>query len=206
MSTQLSFLHPEAEAPTPWPADGKFPVILADPAWRYNSRCQHSKTKTKFGGGAGAHYPTMSDKEIMALDVKNIAAKNAVLFIWATGPKLGIAMKVITAWGFIYKTTGFVWQKMNKRGLGLFFGVGFYSKSNAEICLLATRGKSLKPRTNKVSSAVLTPLQEHSRKPEAVSQRIELMYPDLPKLEMFARRVRPSWSHWGNEVESDVKL
>lgn len=176
----------------------RYSIVLADPPWKYNQRATHSKTR--FGGGVHKQYPTMSVKEIAALPVKNIAAQDSILFLWTTGPMLADSFKVISAWGFIYKTIGFTWMKQNKSGKGLFFGTGYYAKHNAEFCLLATRGETLKPATNNVSSALLAPLKGHSEKPIEVQQRIELMYPSLPKLELFARQQRNGWLCLGNEI------
>jgi len=179
----------------------KFPVILADCPWPYNSRAPHSKTR--FGGGVHNQYPVMSLEDIKALPVASIAADSAVLFLWATWPHLENALEVIEAWGFIYKTVGFCWLKKNKRGDGLFFGTGFYSKSGSEPCLLASRGKTLKPAVNTVSSSVLAPIGTHSQKPSIVHDRIEKLYPGLPKVELFARQARVGWHCMGNELSGN---
>jgi len=143
----------------------------------------------------------MKPWEIAALPVKDIANENSVLFIWATFPNLIPAIQVVEAWGFVYKTAGFTWLKQNRSGKGLFFGVGYYSKSNAEVCLLATRGKPLKPSTDGVSSAILSPLREHSRKPDEARHRIEQLYPDKRKIELFARQSYPGWDALGNGID-----
>jgi len=143
----------------------------------------------------------MSIEDIEALPVAWLPANNAVLFLWTTPPRWEAALRVMKAWGFEYKTVGFTWMKTNPKSGGLFFGVGYYSKSNAEMCLLGTRGKVLKPATNSVSSAVLSPRREHSRKPDEVIERISLMYPTQRKVELFARERRPGWASWGLEVD-----
>ena len=150
------------------------------------------------------HYPVMDIRDIMALPVNQIAADDAVLFLWTTWPQLPQAMKVIEAWGFTYKTAGFDWTKLNKNGTP-FFGVGFYAKSNTEPCLLAVKGKTIKPAVNTVSMAVLAQRREHSRKPDEVIKRIEQMYPSQKKIELFAREGRPGWDAWGNEL-TDLSL
>lgn len=176
----------------------KYSLILADVPWPYNSRAPHAKTR--FGGGAMQQYPVMTVAEIKALPVSDIAEKDTVLFFWATWPHLETALEVIDAWGFDYKTVGFNWLKQNKRGEGLFFGTGFYSKSGSEPCLLATRGKTLKPASNSISSSVLAPVRAHSQKPPLVHERIEKLYPELTKVELFARNIRPGWTCIGNEL------
>lgn len=182
----------------------KFEIILADPPWFYNSR---ANKETSFRGGARSHYDLMKDADLLALPVNEIAAERSVLFLWATWPRLDFALQLIAAWGFTYKTCGFDWFKVNLNG-GLFHGVGYYSKSNSEPCLLATKGQPLKPATHDVSMALEDFEQEafkalrreHSRKPEEVHNRIERMYPTARKLEMFSRRQRPQWVSWGNET------
>lgn len=180
-------------------------VILADPAWKYNSRADH---KTRFRGGAFGHYDLMSTAGICELPVASLLGPKepAILFLWATFPMLKDAMQVIDHWGFKYKTVGFTWCKLNKKNGKPFFGVGHYSKSNAEVCLLATRGKTMKPATNSVSSLILTPRREHSRKPDEAYERIEAMYPTERKIELFARNYRRDWLSWGNEIESSILL
>ena len=181
-----------------------YDIILADPPWKYNQRCTHSKTR--FGGGVHGQYPTMADDEIKAMPIADIANKNSLLFMWATGPRLDLAIEVMKCWQFKFVTVAFTWMKKNRSGNGLFFGVGYYAKSNAEFCLLGRRGKGIKPAVNNVSSAVLTPLQEHSRKPAEVHARIERMFPNASKLELFARRPADGWHLFGNEVASDITL
>lgn len=181
----------------------KYDIILADPPWKYNSRANH---KTRFRGGAEGHYDLLTTQEICNLPISELANPNALLFMWATFPMITDAFKVIDAWGFKYKTIGFLWAKLNPKAGTPFFGVGYYTKSNSEPCLLATRGKAMKPIINTVSSLILAPRQEHSRKPEESLIRIERMYPDTKKLELFSREKREGWDSWGNEIESDIIL
>jgi len=181
----------------------KYQIIYADPPWKYNSRANH---KTRFRGGACGHYNLMTMDEIKALPVRQIAADDAVLFLWVTFPYLKEQIEVFEAWGFVYKTVGFTWIKLNPKNLGIFFGVGYYTKSNAELCLLGTKGKVLRPATNCVSSVIVTPRQEHSRKPCRVREMIDVLYPRQSKVELFARQKVEGWSCWGNEVESDIEL
>lgn len=182
----------------------QYQIILADPPWKYNSRANH---KTRFRGGACGHYDLMSTKDIARLPVGDLAdPAGSLLFMWATFPMLEDALEVIKAWGFTYKTIGFTWAKLNPKSETPFFGVGYYTKSNAEPCLLATRGPVIKPAVNTVSSLILSPRREHSRKPDEQYERIEAMYPDLKKIELFARRKRQGWQSWGNQIESDLVI
>jgi len=183
----------------------KHQIILADCPWPYASRAHHSKTR--FGGGVHGQYQVMSIKDLARLPIWDVAAKDALLFLWVTGPHLANAFTLISAWDFSFVTNAFTWMKQNKSGKGLFFGVGAYSKSNAEFCLLAKRGKTLLPATNSVSSAVLSPVEAHSKKPSQVAERIEKMYPNLSKLELFARQQRDGWLCLGNEITgNDIRV
>ncbi len=181
----------------------KYQIIYADPPWKYNSRANH---KTRFRGGANGHYDLMTMKDIKSLPIASIVEGDAVLFLWVTFPFMEEQLKVFKAWGFQYKTVGFTWIKLNANNMGTFFGVGYYTKSNAEVCLLGTRGKVLKPVRNDIGSVIISPRQEHSRKPIEVRDRISLLYPDCSRIELFARRKVEGWDAWGNEVESDIEL
>jgi N6-adenosine-specific RNA methylase IME4 len=144
----------------------------------------------------------MSTDEICALPVREIAAPDCSLFLWATWPLLPDALRVIEAWGFEYLTIGFDWVKTNSDGTGVFFGTGYYAKSNTEPCLLARRGKAMKPAVDDVSSVIVSPRREHSRKPEAVRTRISRMYPTARKVELFCRESAEGWETWGNQVDA----
>ena len=180
----------------------KYQIIYADPPWKYNSRANH---KTRFRGGAEGHYSLMSMEQIKALPIEQLADKNCVLFLWVTFPYLEEQIKLFEYWGFKYKTLGFSWIKLNKKNKKPFFGVGFYAKSNCEVCLMGMKGK-VKPVSNKVSSAILSVRREHSRKPDEVRERIVELFGDIPRIELFAREKNPGWDVWGNEVDSDIDL
>lgn len=117
--------------------------------------------------------------------------------MWATFPMLREALDVIEAWGFSYKTVAFNWVKQNRNGTGIFMGLGNWTRSNSEICLLATKGKP-KRISGSVRSIVLSPLQQHSRKPAEIRNRIVELMGDLPRIELFAREAAPGWDVWGN--------
>lgn len=194
-------------------SENKYQVIYADPPWWYNNRrWSGAPNRTRFGGGAPARYPLMKTEAICALPIADLADDNAVLFLWATWPRLPEAFKVIAAWGFEYKTLGFDWIKLNQESLTPRFGTGFYAKSNSEPCLLATRGETIKPARDDISSVVMSPIGEHSRKPDTVRHRIELMYPEAARVELFARPIdslfKPfaGWDVWGNQIESNAEI
>lgn len=111
---------------------GTYEIIYADPPWRYSAK--------KVQGAAENHYPTMSIDELCALPVAELAAKDSALFMWATFPQLPEALRLIRAWGFTYKSVAFVWLKKNKKADSWFYGLGFWTRANAEVCLLATKG------------------------------------------------------------------
>jgi len=156
-------------------------------------------------------------KEICALPVQEIADKDCLLFLWATMPKLPEALKVINAWGFRYTTCAFVWVKVNKKGKvyqnkrniiienGIYSGLGSWTNGNAELCLLAKRGRPKRNLKN-VKQITLAPVGRHSTKPLIVRPKIVDLCGDLPRVELFARDKVSDWQCWGNEVESDIKL
>lgn len=177
--------------------DRRYTVIYADPPWQYKQK--------GVSGAAEKHYPTMSMDELYRLDVESIAGQDATLFLWVTFPMMPEGLKLIKAWGFQYKTVAFVWIKQNKSGQGWFFGLGFWTRSNTEICLLATRGKP-KRRSAKVQQLIVSPVKSHSEKPVEARERIEELMGDVPKIELFARDRPYGWDVWGNEVSHDIEL
>lgn len=180
----------------------KYHIIYADPPWKHR-KClfsQHGNTRSP-----ERHYPTMPLEEIKQLQVGSIAEKDCILFLWVTFPKLKEAFSVIEAWGFCYQTVAFVWIKQNKKSPTYFFGLGYWTRANAEICLLATKGKP-KRNSNKVSQLIISPIQEHSKKPAITRDKIIKVAGDLPKIELFARQKVEGWDAWGNEIESDISL
>ncbi|MEY2701515.1 MAG: hypothetical protein RLY43_135, partial [Bacteroidota bacterium] len=135
-----------------------------------------------------------------------------MLFLWATFPNIQESFKVITSWGFKYKTVAFVWVKTNRNCnkmfftiKDIFFGIGYYTKSNCEVCLLGVKGKPFKI-SNQVSSVIISPLRNHSQKPPEAQERIIKLCGDVPRIELFARQKTEGWDVWGNEVESDICL
>jgi N6-adenosine-specific RNA methylase IME4 len=122
-----------------------------------------------------------------------------MLFLWATFPKLQEALDVIKAWGFKYKTLGFSWIKTNPKSGTPFFGIGYYTKSNCEVCLIAVKGKPLRV-SNSVSSVLIEPRGRHSKKPDITRDKIIQLCGDVPRIELFARDTHDGWDCWGNEV------
>lgn len=176
----------------------KYNVIYADPAWRFSQGINRRKDiRDKFGTNEelSIQYPTMSDKEIIELNVADYADDNCVLFLWTTDAHLEVAIKAINNWGFKYKTVAFTWNK--KRGF-----MGKWTVKQCEICLLATRGTAHKLlKSFKEKSYLEENKTEHSKKPNEFRKRIERMFGDIPKLEMFARTRADGWDVWGNETD-----
>lgn len=170
----------------------KYNIIYADPPWQY-------RDKSLNRGGAERHYMTMNEEDIANLNIKDITDENCILFIWTTFPKLFDTEKIIKEWGFTYKTLGFVWIKKNKKSLTNFWGMGSWTRSNPEICLIAIKGNP-KRISASVHSVIESPIEKHSKKPDIVKDKIVELVGDLPRIELFARQKTDGWDVWGNEV------
>ena len=183
----------------PFP-DKKYSILLCDPPWDYenwNKKWHQEHAESRW---AGRKYDLMPAEDIYALPVNEIAATNSVLFLWTISTMLPVALKVIEAWGFKYKTVGFVWVKKNKIADSFFMGMGFWTRSNAEICLLAVKGKPLPRVSRSVHQIVYSPVRGHSQKPSEVRGKIVELLGDLPRIELFARDQEEGWDVWGEEA------
>ena len=172
----------------------RYGLILSDPPWSYATWSDKGK-----GRSASAWYDTMSLDDICAIPVAEQVADNSVLLMWAIDSMLPHALRVIDSWGFTYKTVGFYWVKTTKQGK-YFMGMGHWTRTNPEMCLLATRGKPHR-KSAAVRKLIVASRREHSRKPDEAYERIEQLV-DGPYLEMFARQRHPGWDAWGNEVDT----
>ena len=182
--------------------DKKYQIIYADPPWRFRnwSMAELAKRGEKWARRNGrSPYDVMDDADIYKLPVKDIADKNCVLFLWATYPKLQEAIETVRAWGFAYKTVAFTWVKKNKKSDGYHFGLGYWTRGNPEICLLATRGKPKRIDAS-VANLTISRLGEHSQKPAEIRDKITQLLGDIPRIELFARQYADGWDCWGNEV------
>lgn len=175
--------------------NNRYSIIYADPPWAF--RVWSDKGK---GRSAENHYPTMSKTDIQNLPIPRICKKDCVLFLWVTAPCLEQGLELIRAWGFTYKTVAFTWVKQNKKSDSFFTGMGYYTRSNAEYCLLATKGKILERKSRDVHSVVCSRIERHSKKPNEVRDRIVQLFGDIPRIELFAREYADGWHCWGNEV------
>jgi len=177
----------------------KYEIIYADPPWTYRDKACAGKR------GVGFKYSTMSIEDIKALPIKHISADNCALFLWCTAPQLPIGFEVISAWGFTFCTVAFTWVKRNKKSPSWFWGMGNYSRSNAEFCLLGIKGR-MKRISASVHSVVDTHIEGHSKKPAVVRDKIVELFSDIPRIELFAREKVAGWSVWGDEVVNDIEL
>ena len=174
------------------PDNEQFVIVYADPPWNYRDRMLKH-------GGAERHYPTMTTKQIAALPVADIVAKDAFLFLWATFPNLPAALEIMKAWNFTYKTAAFTWIKTNPISASPCFGAGHYTRANAEVCLLGVRGRPTVV-SHSVQSAIIHPRGRHSQKPDEARDRIVQLCGDVPRIELFARTRADGWTSWGNEI------
>tara|TARA_Y100000310_G_C20361164_1_gene659041 strand:+ start:65 stop:649 length:585 start_codon:yes stop_codon:yes gene_type:complete len=184
----------------------KYQIIYADPPWQFKNYSDKWHEESKESRWVAKHYNIQTTADICSLDIKSITDKNAVLLLWVTFPRLEDAFLVIKSWGFKYKTCAFNWIKRNKKADSLFWGMGYYTRSNSELCLLATRGKTLKRLSRSVHQILEDRVTEHSRKPDEARKRIIELFGGLPRIELFARERTEGWDVWGNEVKSDIDL
>lgn len=179
----------------------KYKIIYADPPWSYKVW-----SKKGLGRSAESHYKTMDKEDIQNLPISNICENDAILFLWVTPPCLKEGLELIEKWGFEYKTIGFTWVKRNKKADTWFWGMGYYTRANSELCLIATKGKPLKRISRSVHQILDDRIMRHSEKPNSARERIVKLFGDLPRIELFAREKIEGWDVWGNEVESDIEL
>ena len=181
----------------------KYQIIYADPAWSYYNDSTAKQDCTTVKGMRRPPYQVMSSNEIKKLPIKEIADDNAILFIWTTDYHLAKCIEVITAWGFEYKTVGFVWAKKNKKGEQVCFMGAYTMKSGVELCLLATKGKDAHKLVKKhnVRAYIESPRLEHSKKPDEIRDRIVELMGDLPRVELFARQKVDGWDAMGFDVD-----
>ena len=173
----------------------RYDVIYADPPWDYQGQLQHAGAGSGDTGGAVRHYSTVRLSDLKQLEVESIAAGDSLLFLWATSPHLDQAIELGKAWGFDWATVAFVWDKQR-------VNPGFYTMSQCELCLVFKRGRIPQPRGARNVRQLLSERRAaHSRKPAEVRRRIEEMFPQQRKIELFAREAEvPGWDVWGAEI------
>ena len=163
-------------------------ILVIDPPWKFASN-----SESKPGRNAMRHYPCMTDDQIKALPIADLMSPNALLFVWVTVPMLERAMDVARAWKAGRYVSNLTWQKSR-------IGNGFWIRNRHEHVLLYRRGKFPCPSPAPFGdSVIVSPTREHSRKPDELQARIDEVWPDAVKLEMFARQEWPDWYSWGNQ-------
>jgi site-specific DNA-methyltransferase (adenine-specific) len=181
-------------------------IIYADPPWHFGSKQVQKYQGKRFESIDKREYNTMSVKDICNLPVQNITSKDCALFLWVTDAHLKEGLEVISSWGFKYITIIFVWSKKtsNEKQVAT---LGPWVMKNCEICLFATKGKMLQyKKVNNLYQLVEAERTKHSKKPDEVRRRIEILFGDIPRIELFAREKTEGWDVWGNEVKSDIEL
>ena len=182
--------------------DKKYEIVYADPPWSYYNDMTVNPDCTTIKGMRRPPYPVMSVKDICNIPVRDITADNAILFIWTTDYHLARCIsEVIPAWGFEYKTIGFVWAKKDNRGKQVSFMGAYTKKSGCELCLIATKGKDAHKLVQKhnINSFIEYPRGEHSKKPNIIRDSIVELTGDRKRIELFARDNFEGWDVWGND-------
>lgn len=187
----------------------KYDVIYADPPWQF-------KVWSNKGVGRSAemHYKTQSINFLRDMNIEALCNPNCVLLMWVTFPCLEQGLELGKSWGFTYKTVAFTWVKTNKSNTNAFIGMGYYTRSNAEIVLLFTKGKTLERKSKNVPQVLISPRGRHSEKPDEIRKRIVRLFGDVPRLELFARQnsseitedIFEGWDVFGNEVENSIEI
>lgn len=197
----------------------KYSLIYADPSWEYGN--------TVSNGAATNHYSTMKLIDMKRLPVWDLAADDAVLAMWFTGTHTREDIELAEAWGFKVRTMkGFTWVKFNQRseqhinkvlqagGVEDFYDFldllndqtrmngGNYTRANTEDLLIATRGNGLERQCASIKQVIYSPLGEHSQKPAEARFRLEKLYGEVPRIELFSRSGAPGWDHWGNQADN----
>lgn len=171
---------------------GPYGAILCDPPWKFRT---YDRKKSVASRTVADPYPTMTLDEmfVMASDIRDIAARDCALFMWAVDAHLEHALALGQEWSFTYKTIAFIWDKGR-------MGMGYWTRKEAEVCLLFTRGHPQRLHKD-VRQIIRAPRREHSRKPAATHDLVERLVPG-PYMELFARESgRPGWDTWGNEPD-----
>ena len=194
-------------APAGWTAlraSGPYSVLIADPPW------DHYGSPDKWAA-AGKYYGLMTDVELAALPVPEVLDRKAVVFLWCTSSSLARAIDLMRGWGLHYRGVAFVWCKTRRDGrpIGAQGVRPSITKPLTEFVIAGStqmRGRPLPLASEAIQQTVFAPRSRHSAKPEAVQTAIEAMYPEHRKAELFARRQRPGWSCWGNELPAPATL
>lgn len=182
----------------------RFDLIYLDPPWAFAnwSTDQLKKYDLKWARRNGrSPYPVMKNEDLFKIPIWELGAKNSIMLMWATYPKLPDALALMDAYGYEFKTIPFTWIKLNPSGIGWHFGLGYYTHGNAEIVLLGTKGKGLRRKDKSIGQLVIYPRGRHSAKPPIVRDRIKRLFGEVSRCELFARDETEGFLAWGNEVD-----
>lgn len=184
--------------------DKKYNIIYADPAWSYRDYTSREVAERNLNNNSKKSvvmkYDVMKTQDLCDLPIKDICAEDCILFMWVTMPKLNECFDLMKSWGFKYSTCGFTWIKKNKKNTSTnFWGMGRWTRSNAELCLIGIKGKPQRV-SKSIHSVIETPIEEHSKKPDCVRDKIVELCGDIPRIELFARQSAEGWDCWGNEA------
>jgi len=180
---------------------GHFTVAYVDPPWSYQTWSHRGQ-----GKGASQHYEVQPAEWLEMLPIAQLMAADAAMFLWVPQPFIPDAVQILKCWGFNYRTVAFYWIKMPARWtpesgrIRPRLGLGYHTRSGAEQCWLAMRGRGYKRQCQGVEQVIHAPLRAHSQKPDEIIERIERLVGDVPRIELFARAHRPGWTVWGDEV------
>jgi N6-adenosine-specific RNA methylase IME4 len=187
----------------------KYKIALLDPPYLYDNLQQLDKKR------GGIQYPMLSLPELCALPIYKAMEDDSIIVVWATFPKICDTyegkynvMEMIRAWKYKPVTALFVWIKTNKKGQAIYeetnleeydsyySGLGRYSNSNAEIAIVARRGKGLERKAKNVKQLIFAPIGNHSEKPREQYNRLDKLYGDVPRIEFFARKQNEPPNGW----------
>tara|TARA_Y100000592_G_scaffold84980_1_gene136506 strand:- start:41 stop:619 length:579 start_codon:yes stop_codon:yes gene_type:complete len=181
----------------------KYNIIYADPPWHYGSKSAVNNTTGRAIKPLSDHYSTMSLQELKNMPIKNMTKDDAACFMWVTDSHIDEALEVLRSWGFAYKTIAFNWVKTTSKG-NYCKNVAPWTMKSSEICLLGIKGRMTKyKQANNIESLVIAQRTQHSQKPNEVRKRIEDLFGDLPRIELFARQKTDGWDVWGDEILDD---
>jgi len=184
----------------------KYNIIYADPPWKY-SKGVHQETFPKRKQTRTERilpYQTMALNDMKQLNVNDLADDDCALFMWVTDSHLKQGLELIEAWGFKYSTIAFIWHKVTNKG-NTCATVGAWTMKNCEICLLAFKGKMLKhKKCNNIFQLINAERTINSKKPHEARIRIEMIFPNLSKIELFARDKTEGWDVFGDQVENSI--
>jgi len=180
-----------AKCPLP---DGPYDLLYPDPPWPFRTYSNKGQ-----GRSASRHYSTMSIDALKQLPIGDIAEPNSVMVMWVYDPLLPECIEVLQAWSFKFVTRPFTWVKVARDGSPR-MGTGYYSRRGSETAIIGKRGKGLKRHSKSVREVIMAPRREHSRKPDEARDRLEQLFGDVRRIELFARRTAPGWDAWGDEI------